>query len=256
MRTLFLPLLLFGFFNVNGQYVGPPNNVGRENGNPRMPLVVSHLAGANKERLNRAVRNSRHSIFGKVLCFRKLCRIQSGHPSTLRSISFKKFRKKVTKNAKKGLYKRSQSDSPSKGKQVVREVMPVVADTVIVSPPSESKGDSLIVLNAEFLFETDKSTLRRQHFEMLNSIVDYMVLHPERSVQISGHTDNTGSEDHNLFLSKKRADVVSGYLVTNGVDISRVVTFGFGSAKPLQSNTTSEGRKKNRRVELLISDQR
>jgi outer membrane protein OmpA-like peptidoglycan-associated protein len=254
MKALFLAILLSGFFYVNAQSVGPPNNVGREYGNPKMPLMVSHLAGANKERLKRANKNSRHSIFGKILCFRKLCRIQSGHSASLRAISFKKFSKKVARNAKKGLYKKTQIDSTYKREPVVREVTPVVTDTVPVAPAPVIKADSLIVLGAEVLFETNKSTLRSEHFETLNSIVDYLVLHPERSVKISGHTDNTGSEGHNLTLSKRRADVVAEYLVNNGIDINRVETFGLGSAKPIVPNTTDEGRKKNRRVELLIHD--
>src|SRR5690242_196476 len=99
MKTLFLTVLLFGFFFVNAQkkYVGPPNNVGREYGNPKMPLMVSHLAGANKERLKRLGKNADHWILARVLCFRKLCRIQSGHTASLRAISFKKFKKKVEK---------------------------------------------------------------------------------------------------------------------------------------------------------------
>jgi outer membrane protein OmpA-like peptidoglycan-associated protein len=253
MKALFLSVLLFGFFYANAQYVGPPNNVGREYGNPKMPLMVSHLGGANKERLKRANKNSRHSIFGKILCFRKLCRIQSGHSASLRAISFKKFRKKVARNAKKGLYKRTQSDSTHNRKPIAGEAIPVVTDTADIPTPVV-KADSLIVLSAELLFETNKSTLRSEHFATLNSIVDYLILHPERSVKISGHTDNTGGEAHNLTLSKRRADVVAEYLVNNGVDINRLETFGLGSAKPLVVNTTDEGRKKNRRVELLIHD--
>jgi len=254
MKALFVALLLFSFFYVNAQFVGPPNNVGREYGNPKMPLMVSHLAGPNKERLKRVNKNSRHSIFGKILCFRKLCRIQSGHSASLRQISFKKFKKKVARNAKKGLYKRTQSDSTYKRKPVAREVIPVVIDTVTTRPTRVIEADSLIILSAELLFETNKSTLRSEHFATLNSIVDYLVLHPGRSVKISGHTDNTGSKVHNLTLSKRRADVVAEYLVNNGIDINRVETFGLGSARPLVVNATDEGRKKNRRVELLIHD--
>jgi outer membrane protein OmpA-like peptidoglycan-associated protein len=251
MKAFFLSVLLFGFLYVNAQYVGPPMNVGREYGNPKMPLMVSHLAGANKERLKRANKNSRHSVFGKILCFRRLCRIQSGHSASLQSISFKKFQKKVARNAKKGLYKRTPSDSTHQRKPVVPKVKPIAPDTVTMPAPAV-KFDSLIVLGAELLFETNKSTLRSEHFATLNSIVDYLILHPERSVKISGHTDTTGSEGHNLTLSKRRADVVAEYLVNNGVDINRVETFGLGSAKPIVTNTTDEGRKKNRRVELLI----
>jgi outer membrane protein OmpA-like peptidoglycan-associated protein len=259
MKALLLPVLLFSFFYITAQkkYVGPPNNIGREYGNPKMPLMVSHLAGANKERLKRANKNSRHSILGKILCFRKLCRIQSGHSASLRAISFKKFKKKVARNAKKGLYRKTQIDSAYKRKPVVPVVTPVVNDTAFVGVSRGRispviKADSLIVLGAELLFETNKSTLRSEHFKTLNSIVDYMVSHPERSVKISGHTDNTGGEGHNLTLSKRRADVVAEYLIGNGVDINRVETFGLGSAKPLAVNNTEEGRKKNRRVELLI----
>jgi outer membrane protein OmpA-like peptidoglycan-associated protein len=100
----------------------------------------------------------------------------------------------------------------------------------------------------------NKATLRSEHFGRLNSIVDYLLSHPERSVTISGHTDNSGSEGHNLNLSKRRADVVAEYLVGNGVEIKRVKTTGLGSSKPIEPNTTYEGRKKNRRVELLIHD--
>ena len=136
----------------------------------------------------------------------------------------------------------------------MRETIPVDIDTATVRPTPVIKADSLIVLGAEVLFEINKSTLRSEHFATLNSIVDYLVLHPERSVKISGHSDNTGSEGHNLALSKRRAVVVAEYLVNNGVDIDRVETFGLGSAKPIVLNTTDEGRKKNRRVELLIHD--
>ena len=219
--------------------------------------MVSHLAGANKERLKRANKNSRHSVFGKVVCFRKLCRIQSGHSASLRPISFEKFRKKVARNARKGAYKNIQTDSTVRRKPVMRQAPPVMIDTAHTRrkvPAPLPKADSLIILGAELLFETNQSTLRSEHFVTLNSIVDYLRLHLERSVRVSGHTDNTGSEAHNLSLSKQRADVVAEYLVSNGINSNRVETSGLGSAKPIAANATEEGRKKNRRVELLIHD--
>jgi outer membrane protein OmpA-like peptidoglycan-associated protein len=213
--------------------------------------MVSHLAGANRDILNRANKNSSHFILAKILCFRKLCRVQSAHSASLRSVSFKKFKKRIARNAKKGEYKYLHRDSTTARKQPVREAIPVV-DTVNTSPFPILKADSLIVLGAELLFETNKSTLRSDHFAALDPIVDYLILHPERFVKISGHSDNTGSRTHNFTLSKKRADVVAEYLVNNGVDIDRVETVGLGSEKPLVENATEEGRMKNRRVELLI----
>jgi outer membrane protein OmpA-like peptidoglycan-associated protein len=259
MKIVLLTTFLFGFIYTNAQYVGPPNNVGREYGNPKMPFVVSHLAGANKERLKRTNKNSRHSVFGKILCFRKLCRIQSGHTASLRAISFKKFQKKIARNAKKGEYKNILRDSIHKPKPMERKTMPVIIDTVRATPIISApvvKADSLIVLGAEVLFEINKSTLRSEHFATLNSIVDYLRMHPERSVKISGHTDNTGRETHNLTLSKQRADVVAEYMAGNGINVNRIETSGLGSSKPIAVNTTEEGRKKNRRVELLIHSEK
>jgi outer membrane protein OmpA-like peptidoglycan-associated protein len=258
MKILLLSIfLLLGFVHADAQkkYLGP-SNVGREYGNPKMPLMVSHLGGANKKMLDRLPRGS-HFILAKVLCFKKSCRIQSGHTAPLRTISFKKFKKKIAKNAKKGAYKNIKVDTTHKRKTVTPVVVPVVKDTattqpIIVAPTP--KADTLIILGAEVLFEVNKSTLRSEHFTTLNSILEYLLLYPQRSVKISGHTDNTGNEAHNLRLSKQRADVVAEYLAGNGIDINRLETSGLGSSRPITENTTEAGRKKNRRVELLISD--
>ena len=255
MKSIFVFVFFLGFIGIQAQSVIAPNNVGREYGNPKMPWMVSHLSGPNKERLKQANKNARHSLFGRILCFRKLCRIQAGHPASLHAISFEKFKKQVARNAKRGLDKRFRTDTLRKPTPAVRTAIPVVRDTV--SPQSTVvvpvvKADSLIILGAELLFETNKSMLRSEHFLTLNSIVEYLQLHPERSVRISGHTDNIGKEANNLTLSRQRADVVAEYLVNNGINIKRVETAGLGSAKPIAENTTDQGRKKNRRVELLI----
>jgi outer membrane protein OmpA-like peptidoglycan-associated protein len=258
MKTLLLLVLLSCSFFARAQkkYVGPPNNVGREYGNPKMPFVVSHLAGANKERLKRTSKKT-HFFLNKIVCFRKMCRIQSGHTASLRSISFKKFKKKIERNAKKGVYKNIQGDSTGKRKLVVPKVKPIIIDSTDTQPFVSSpvvKTDSLIILGAELLFEINKSTLLSEHFATLDPIVDYLILNPDRSVKISGHTDNTGNEAHNVTLSKRRADVVAEYIVNSGIDIKRVKTSGLGSTKPLADNASEEGRKKNRRVELLLHD--
>ena len=243
-------------FTGYAQYVGPPNNVGREYGNPKMPLMVSHLAGANKKRLERANKNAHHSIFGKVLCFRKLCRIQSGHTASLNAISFKTFRKKVARNAKKGAYKNLEP-KPSNQPTQNADKPTIKADTIQSKViPEAVAEDSLIVLNSELLFETNKSTLRGEHFVMLNSIADYLLTHRERSVSISGHTDNTGTEERNVALSKQRAEVVAQYLLKRGISADRMSTSGLGSSKALTENLSESGRMKNRRVELLIYDER
>ncbi|MFT2536497.1 OmpA family protein, partial [Escherichia coli] len=71
---------------------------------------------------------------------------------------------------------------------------------------------------------------------------------PKLTVQIDGHTDSVGSAAYNLALSKKRAESVRAYLVSKGIDASRLAAEGYGKTKPIASNDTEAGRAENRRV--------
>jgi cytochrome c oxidase subunit 2 len=84
---------------------------------------------------------------------------------------------------------------------------------------------------------------------LISLLKDYM----DVSVEISGHTDNTGNADANQILSSARANSVRDYLVANGIDASRINSVGYGGNSPVDSNDTDEGRKKNRRVEMRIT---
>ena len=75
---------------------------------------------------------------------------------------------------------------------------------------------------------------------------------PSLKIEISGHTDNVGSESFNYLLSQQRADAVLTYLLSKGVDNSRITAKGYGKDKPVASNENSEGRAANRRVEIRI----
>jgi OOP family OmpA-OmpF porin len=73
---------------------------------------------------------------------------------------------------------------------------------------------------------------------------------PEKRVRLSAHTDSVGSEPYNDALSQRRADSVRAYLVSRGIDASRIEARGFGESSPIADNSTDEGRAQNRRVEL------
>jgi len=132
-------------------------------------------------------------------------------------------------------------------------------DTLVAAQPVPEppvlKRDSLVVLS-EFSFEVNRATLRADHYSALDSIINFMVDHPTLVVKISGHTDNTGDESHNMRLSTNRAKVVAEYIIGNGIDLDRVTFEGFGSGKPIAPNNTLQGRGKNRRVEILMHDRR
>ncbi|HET6400370.1 MAG TPA: OmpA family protein [Candidatus Kapabacteria bacterium] len=101
-------------------------------------------------------------------------------------------------------------------------------------------------------FETDKAELLPASFEELDRVKQLLTDHPEFKLQIAGFTDSTGTEAHNDLLSKDRAKSVVNYLTEHGIDATRLSAIGYGSQKPVATNTTEEGRAKNRRVEFIL----
>jgi OOP family OmpA-OmpF porin len=80
-----------------------------------------------------------------------------------------------------------------------------------------------------------------------------MKKYPDLKIVIEGHTDNVGGEKYNLNLSQKRAEAIKSVMVTKfNIEPSRLMTKGFGYSKPIASNSTKEGRQKNRRVEAAV----
>ena len=108
-----------------------------------------------------------------------------------------------------------------------------------------------VVLN-NILFETGKSVLTASSYTELNRLVNILEDNPLMRIEISGHTDNTGSEALNFRLSESRAKAVVDYLVQKGIDRLRLEFKGYGPQQPIADNKTSEGRKMNRRVEFKI----
>lgn len=100
-------------------------------------------------------------------------------------------------------------------------------------------------------FEFNKDVIKPVSFPFLDEIVD-ILRQKEWNLKLEGHTDNKGSADYNLKLSKARANAVKKYLEDKGIKPTRIETEGFGSTKPIADNSTEEGREKNRRVEFKI----
>lgn len=111
--------------------------------------------------------------------------------------------------------------------------------------------DATITLNNIF-FDFDQSTLRPESFPELNRIVTLMGDRGTLEVEISGHADATGPAEYNMTLSERRAKSVVRYLTEKGIAENRIKVSFFGETKPIESNETKEGRRKNRRVEFKI----
>ena len=114
-------------------------------------------------------------------------------------------------------------------------------------------GDRLIVtMPQDILFATDSATLRPDLQSDLVAVARSLNEYPQTTVQVIGHTDNTGAAAYNQQLSARRAQTVSGVLVSNGVSSGRIQSFGRGEDQPKATNLTPEGRQQNRRVEIVI----
>ena len=77
---------------------------------------------------------------------------------------------------------------------------------------------------------------------------------PELNLRIEGHTDSTGSDEYNQRLSERRAGSVKDFLAGHGIAMDRMVAVGYGENRPVEDNSTKDGRQKNRRVEIVIAE--
>lgn len=111
-------------------------------------------------------------------------------------------------------------------------------------------GESVVLKN--IFFDHDKSDLKDESKMELNKLVALLKENPEISIEIGGHTDNTGDEKYNQKLSEQRAKSVVDYLVANGISADRLSYKGYGESAPIALNTTEEGRAANRRTEFRI----
>lgn len=113
-------------------------------------------------------------------------------------------------------------------------------------------GQNSAIILENIFFETNQFDLMGKSTTELDYLVSYLQEHPAIRIEISGHTDNQGSDFYNQELSLKRANAVGSYLKKRGISIGRVVEKGYGSKKPLHPNDSESNRQKNRRIELKI----
>jgi len=114
-------------------------------------------------------------------------------------------------------------------------------------------GNELVVtLPQDILFAFDSAAVEAGLRDDLASMAGVLNRYPDSVVVITGHTDNVGDADYNLDLSKRRAGSVASELFANAVAPSRIQTIGRGEDAPVATNLTPEGRRQNRRVEVVI----
>lgn len=127
--------------------------------------------------------------------------------------------------------------------------------------PASNKGCPVIEKEVEEIlktafdnleFETGKDVIKQASLPSLTELAEVLKKKSAWGLQISGHTDNVGDDQKNLILSKKRAEAVKAFMVSQGIDAARLSPLFFGETMPIATNDTPEGRQKNRRVEMKI----
>ena len=112
----------------------------------------------------------------------------------------------------------------------------------------------MVLTLGDVLFDTGRAELKSGAYRTIDQLATFLRENPERTVQIEGYTDSTGSDQLNQGLSERRANSVKSALMDRGIAITRIAAQGFGKDNPVASNGTAAGRQQNRRVEVVISN--
>jgi outer membrane protein OmpA-like peptidoglycan-associated protein len=217
---------------------------GQDDVKKRMPLFVSHLTEENKAILRRKGA-PKHFFLTKLICFKIKCRGFIGWRKNQRGHRFKGYK--------------DGGKVPHKpiGKPDIQKDTVIITQNIAVPVQKNIENESVkreqrFVLD-EVLFEVNSAHLNEDFTYRLDSVIEILAVRPVLDVKISGYTDNTGNEFRNSKLSLARASAVADYLIKNNIAEQRISFEGLGSSKPIASNQTEEGRRKNRRVEIVLS---
>jgi len=149
-----------------------------------------------------------------------------------------------------GMSKPVADNSTNAGRQANRRIEAIIDcafDVKKVTPPDR------LCMNLNMEFDTGKADIKPQYRDEIAKVGDFMKQYPTTTAIIEGHTDNVGSSEFNMKLSKQRADNVVAYLVKNfGIEASRLEAKGYGYTRRIAYNSTAEGRQKNRRINAII----
>ena len=110
----------------------------------------------------------------------------------------------------------------------------------------------VVTLTDDVLFDVDQAELKPGGMQRLARVAEFLRQNPDRNVLIEGHTDSTAPDAYNLALSQRRANAVEDFLITQGVEPTRISAVGYGEQLPIATNDTAAGRQANRRVEIVV----
>ncbi len=117
----------------------------------------------------------------------------------------------------------------------------------------ERVGEGIkITFDSGLLFDVDKAEVKPQSKENLRKLATILQKYEDTNILLEGHTDDTGSDEHNLNLSRSRAQSVATFLYGLKINPARFAIMGYGESQPIATNDNAEGRQMNRRVDLAV----
>jgi outer membrane protein OmpA-like peptidoglycan-associated protein len=146
--------------------------------------------------------------------------------------------------------RREAAEARAKHEEATKQIMMLQEQLGTLQAKATSRGTVLTL--GSVLFAPGKATLRAEALHNIYPLVTYMREDERRTALIEGYTDNVGSEQSNLDLSRRRAEAVRDFLIKNGINGKRIEARGYGAAAPVASNETEAGRRQNRRVEIVF----
>ena len=129
---------------------------------------------------------------------------------------------------------------------------PNYRDNINIVTYEDMKEKQTSVRINNIFFDFNESKLKSESYLELDRLYKFLNDNPAINIEVSGHTDNVGSDEYNITLSNARANAVKDYLVSKGISTNRIISKGYGKSKPVATNDTDEGRQLNRRVEFTI----
>ncbi|WP_298170895.1 OmpA family protein [Novosphingobium sp.] len=134
----------------------------------------------------------------------------------------------------------------------IKQLREQTAGTGVDVSPVDGGKAILVNLPNGVTFDTDSTVIKPGFRDTLDKVAQSLVQYPDSLIDVTGHTDSTGSDAYNQRLSENRARAVADYLASRGVSAPRIRSQGLGESQPIASNATEEGRSANRRVEIKI----
>jgi len=138
----------------------------------------------------------------------------------------------------------------SEDTSTIPDIQELKSSDIPATQQTLSVGSTLVLHDIYFQF--NRSVILQQSYKELTRLLELMQDNPKLRIEIGGHTDDKGSVEYNRKLSESRAKAVADYLTAKGIDPKRLSYRGYGKSKPIEDNSTEEGRSKNRRVEIKV----